>query len=244
VLTTRFQRVLRLLMYLQSGPRFNAGELAHEFQVSRRTIFRDITVLREMGIPVHFDETSDAYRLAREYRFGRTPQLSPDELATLALAAHLSLTQLVPEMAAGVREATAKLLCAFPESTRTDIVNLLNTTEAEFPASESDVPSSAVLGTILESLRTRRQIRVAVAEARQSRPLETKVSPYRLVASARGWVLEGRSSVHQRTRTFEVSQIRRVEMTEDSYSIPHGFRHRARSVGRESKAQTREPSGS
>lgn len=239
----RFQRVLRLLMFLQSGPRFNAEELAREFDVSRRTIFRDINTLRDMGIPVQFDEGNDAYRLSREYQFGKAPHLTGDELAALALAAHLSPVQLVPELAATVREATAKLLCSFPESVRTEIVHLLNASRAEFAATVAEFPNPDVLEKILRAIRTRRQIRLSIAQPREAQPYRTKVAPYGLVASARRWQLVGRSSVHHRTVTFEVSQIRRVEFTEDTFSVPHGFRHRTDNAAGRSGRHIEEQTG-
>ncbi|MDQ2888360.1 MAG: YafY family transcriptional regulator [Chloroflexota bacterium] len=47
----RIDRLTAILLLLQAGKR-SAGEIAHRFEVSRRTIQRDIDALCEMGIPI------------------------------------------------------------------------------------------------------------------------------------------------------------------------------------------------
>lgn len=48
----RAERLLRIVMVLQSKERVTAAELAREFEISARTILRDMEVLSGMGIPV------------------------------------------------------------------------------------------------------------------------------------------------------------------------------------------------
>ena len=43
----RLERGLRILILLQSGARYDALRLAQEMKVTRRTIFRDIAMLKE-----------------------------------------------------------------------------------------------------------------------------------------------------------------------------------------------------
>ncbi len=49
----RAGRLLRLLMVLQSGERFTAGDLARRLEVSERTVLRDIEVLSGARVPVY-----------------------------------------------------------------------------------------------------------------------------------------------------------------------------------------------
>ena len=46
---SKVKRLLELLIYLSSGLRYNLPEIADRFQVSERTVFRDIKDLREVG---------------------------------------------------------------------------------------------------------------------------------------------------------------------------------------------------
>ena len=59
----RHARVLKILTCLQSGPGFNARQLADHLKVSRRTVFRDLSIIRDSGVVVFFDSIADAYRI-------------------------------------------------------------------------------------------------------------------------------------------------------------------------------------
>lgn len=48
----RFDRIVALLVHLQSGRVVKAQEMADHFQVSLRTIYRDIRSLEASGVPV------------------------------------------------------------------------------------------------------------------------------------------------------------------------------------------------
>jgi predicted DNA-binding transcriptional regulator YafY len=54
--------------------------------------------------------------------------------------------------------------------------------------------------------------------------LTTKVSLYRLARVTGCWSVVGRSSLHREVRLFRIPWIERVEVTDESYTIPPRFR--------------------
>ena len=48
----RIDRLFAILLRLQSKKQIRAQDLAKTFEVSRRTIYRDIAALSEMGVPI------------------------------------------------------------------------------------------------------------------------------------------------------------------------------------------------
>jgi len=134
---SRFRRTIRLLLYLQSGPRFNAAQLAKEFQVSRRTVFRDMNFLRDMGLPVRFDEEHGGFSLAGEIDIAKEAHVTTDEWFVLLLAAHLSMAAVVPDVAASVRQATAKLLGTLVADDRQRLCQVLNACSLDLPTTRT-----------------------------------------------------------------------------------------------------------
>jgi len=63
----RFDRISALLVQLQSRPVVRASEMAERFEVSLRTIYRDIRTLSEAGIPV-CGNSGIGYSLVEGYR--------------------------------------------------------------------------------------------------------------------------------------------------------------------------------
>lgn len=62
----RIDRLMGLLTVLQSRKHVSAEKLAEKFDVSPRTVYRDIKVLNEIGVPVNF-EVNRGYFIAQGY---------------------------------------------------------------------------------------------------------------------------------------------------------------------------------
>lgn len=221
-LHNRFGRLLRLLSLLQAGPRYNALQLAQELGVSRRTIFRDIALLRELGVPIDFHENADGYGVSGGSIRAVTKALDRDQLETLLLAGHLSALQAAPGFAASIRDATANLLGKFSPTLRGELSNLFNSCVIEMDSSVPP-PDSRILSTVLTGIRTQHQIRLTLRPNGAQERLRTKVAPYQLRFSPDQWRLVGRSSYHRSVCTFDVESIEAAELTEDTFDVPRGF---------------------
>lgn len=220
----RQARALRILTCLQSGPGFNADELACQLNVSRRTIFRDLDLIRNAGVQVYFDERFDAYRLSYQSQCVEPPRFDEQELGQFVLMAHLSLLQHFPGFGPSGREAAAKLLCAYPYSQRIGISRLLNACVCQPPDKQPPAQAAAVLRTVLDSIRTQRRLRVVVRADQQQPSLRTRFSPYQLLLAWNQWSVVGHSSAHQGQRELHMSAIDSAELTSEPYDVPRGLR--------------------
>ena len=64
----RLDRALGILLWLRSRKTVSAAELAKQFEVSQRTIYRDIETLSELGIPVYAEMgRAGGFRLLEGY---------------------------------------------------------------------------------------------------------------------------------------------------------------------------------
>lgn len=61
------KRVIELMIAINQRKKFTARELADEFEVSIRTIMRDLQVLSELGVPLYTEYgPHGGYRVLRE----------------------------------------------------------------------------------------------------------------------------------------------------------------------------------
>jgi predicted DNA-binding transcriptional regulator YafY len=81
----RIDRLTGILLLLQRRPR-TADEIARRFEVSKRTVVRDMWALREIGVPIFAqDGAKGGYSLPGDYRLAPLP-LTPREMFLLLLA--------------------------------------------------------------------------------------------------------------------------------------------------------------
>jgi len=109
----RASRLLSILILLQLRGRLTAETLAREFEVSVRTIYRDIDQLSAAGVPVYADRgRSGGFALLDGYRT-RLTGLTPAESDALVLA---GVGQVADELGIGddLAAAQLKLLASLP----------------------------------------------------------------------------------------------------------------------------------
>ena len=231
----RHSRALRILTCLQAGPGFNAQELATQMRVSRRTIFRDLNLIRDAGVSIFFDATYDAYRLHDQSRNAPLPRFQEEALMKLVLVAKLSYLNGFGDYAESVRESLAQLLAPYPAETKSRIARLIHGCSIVDAGTNYQPLTREMIKAVFQAIAQQQQIRMLV-EGEEIEHLEhitmegsaawTKFSPYQVLLATNGWSVVGRSSLHRDVREFDVQNIQNIQYTEDPYEIPRGFRGR------------------
>ena len=216
----RADRLLSLVMLLQTRGQMSARDLAEELEVSERTIYRDITALSASGIPVYaLRGPGGGVRLIEEYRTTLTG-LTPDETRALFMMnIPAPLAQL--GMDEKFKGALLKLSASLPDTRRAEEERtrqriLLDS--SWWFQSEQDVPC---LQTIQQALWQDRCLRIKVRWEFFNTEFEQEAEPYGLVAKANIWYLvHGRGGTPHVTR---VSQIVEAEITSGNFTRPPEF---------------------
>src|SRR5574339_840980 len=115
----RADRLLSLVMLLQTRGQISARELADELEVSERTIYRDITALSTSGVPIYASRgPGGGVRLIEEYRTTLTGLTSSETHALFTMGIPAPLAQL--GMDETFKAALLKLSAALPDTRRAD----------------------------------------------------------------------------------------------------------------------------
>ena len=199
----RADRLLTLMMLLQTRGRMIARDLANELEVSERTIYRDVTALSTAGIPIYTDRgPGGGIALLESYRTNLTG-LSEEETTALFM---LSIPAPLEALGVGskLRAALLKLSAALPESRReaeSRTRQRIHLDSVPWFQGEQPVPYLALLQ---QALWQDRRLDLTY-EASFGAQIQAMIEPLGLVAKANTWYL-----IYQRESAIKVLAVRRV----------------------------------
>ena len=211
----RIDRLTAILLFLQGGKR-TAGEIAHRFEVSKRTILRDIQALCEMSIPIAADlGPSGGYSLPPDY-----------SLPPLALTLHEAL--LLRLAIQGVSQLSETPFKQERESLLDKVETLLPRRESKALDQLTQVLSLTVpsrsyptpfLDHLLESVLVKRWM--AVTYRSEKGVSQQTLLPMRIHTDAGLWYCEAYSVERKAMRVYRVDRFLEVRATLSPTPLEH-----------------------
>lgn len=218
---SRVHRLLRLITLLQSGRPRHADELTEELGISRRTLFRDLNMLEEAGVPYYY-EAGVGYRISRTFFL---PPISLDvrETMGLMLLGKLAGSQRDRPMVTPGLSAIYKLLSTVPEPIRSACGEMMAHVSVRSGPREQGEPA-AFYATLQQCLDEGRACRVSYESPVEPEPLEMVVHPYLLHFSDRAWYVLGWTDLHEEVRVLKLGRIRDLAPLDRRFARPRQYR--------------------
>jgi predicted DNA-binding transcriptional regulator YafY len=215
----RADRLLSLLMLLQTRGRMTARQLAGELEVSERTIYRDIDALSLAGIPVYGEAgRAGGYALLDHYRTSLTG-LTDGELRALfmlSIPAPLDALGVSQDLKAALR----KLSAALPGERRQDEARVRQRFYLDSAGWRHEGEPVPHLQTIYQAVWQNRRLQVSY-HALPGVEIEQQVDPYGLVAKGGAWYLV--YAWKKRLRARRVAGLLDARLAEDRFERPPDF---------------------
>ena len=218
----RADRLLTLLMLLQTRRKVTAQTLARRLEVSERTIYRDLEALGAAGIPVYAERgPRGGWSLLEDYRVNLN-RLTESEVSTLFMSGAAGpLADL--GLGKAREDALLKLLAALPSVYRGNAERArqrIHLDAAGWFYRAEEVP---YLPLIQEAVWNDRRLHLTYQRG-DYELVERVVDPYGLVAKASVWYLVACSEeAAGEMRVFRVSRVQAVKLMEDYFDRPEEF---------------------
>ncbi|MHB1783030.1 MAG: helix-turn-helix transcriptional regulator [Acidimicrobiales bacterium] len=216
----RADRLVAIVLLLQTHGQRTAGQLAEELETSERTIRRDLEALSGAGVPVYAQRgRGGGWALVGGHRIDLSG-LTSTEARSLVLAATG-----VPGQD-DVDAALRKVLAALPAVLRDQVaaaraqVHVDRIGWGPGAAAGDDRDSEGTLGWLREALERGVQVDLCYARPGQE-PSWRRVHPHGLVVKGGTWYLVG--TAPSGLRTYRVSRVEALEVTDEPASTPAGF---------------------
>lgn len=211
-------RLLSILLTLQAKGQATARELAEAFEVSVRTIYRDVDELSAAGVPIYAEKgRNGGFRLLDGYRT-RLTGLDRGEAEALFLAglpgaaAQLGLGEALQRM-------RLKLLAALPDQTRGDAERVGARFHLDPVSWFKGADEQALLPELAVAVWSGRRVRLRYDS--WAKVVDREVDPLGVVLKAGVWYLV--AAVEGSPRTYRVASILALAVLDEAATPLPGF---------------------
>jgi predicted DNA-binding transcriptional regulator YafY len=210
----KVDRLVSIIMILLDKKRIGAQELADIFEVSPRTIYRDIDTINMAGIPVcSTSGVGGGFEIMQKYKIDRKV------FSTADLSAILMGLSSVSNMIRGdeLVNALAKVKSFIPADRAKDIELKANQIYIDLSPWMGNRNIQPYLEIIKTALQESKLLSFEYADRYGNKTTRT-AEPYQLVLKSSHWYLHGYCHKRNDFRLFRLSRISNLQMKEETFT--------------------------
>lgn len=207
---TRLERLLSIALVLSARRRLRAQELANEFNVTLRTVYRDVRALQQAGFPV-VGTAGDGYRIPPASQL-RPMAFEPEEAEVLVMAARLLDALVDAPLKDRLRSAVSKL-----EAILSPAANQRVQAHRDRVVIEPRWRSNGPLTTLLEAVNARRVVTIAYDGLARGERTHRAIEPIGLVRYANVWLVPAYCRLREDLRVFRADRVVDAQLTPETF---------------------------
>lgn len=214
----KIDRLISIIMVLLQRKKISATKLAEMFEVSPRTIYRDIETINSAGIPIiTYPGINGGIGIMEEYKIDKK-LFTTSDIETLLIGLGSISNAITNDE---IINTLAKVKGLVPDEQIRDI---------ELKSSQITIDLTPWIGNknlqpnlekIKKALNDKKVLSFEYSKSSGKRS-NRRIEPYRLVLKESHWYLQGYCDLRQDFRTFKLSRISTLEILEDTF-IPREF---------------------
>ena len=214
----KIDRLVGIIMILLDKKRIGAQELAAVFEVSPRTIYRDIDTINMAGIPVRSTSgVGGGFEIMKEYKLDKKVFSTADLSALLMGLSSLSGMIRGDELV----HALAKVKSFIPADRAKDIELKANQIHIDLSPWMGNGNVQPYLEMIQTALRDSRLLSFEYADRYGNKTART-AEPYQLVLKSSHWYFQGYCHKREDFRLFRLSRMAKLQVREETFA-PRNF---------------------
>jgi predicted DNA-binding transcriptional regulator YafY len=219
----RIDRLQAILTQLQSKKVVKAQEIADRFDISLRTVYRDIRALEEGGVPIG-SETGVGYFLDDTYSL--PPIMFSTEEASAILIAGKLISHISDKVIdSSFQNAVYKIKSVMKSEDKLVLEKLENSVKVFTGMTNIPKKDSIYLQDIQEALVKSRVLKLGYFAHYKQELSVREVEPIGLLFYALNWHLIAFCKLRNSYRDFRLDRIRQLEITDQTYhrKLDHDF---------------------
>ncbi len=200
----------------------NAGKLAREFEISSKSVYRDLDFMRySLDLPIEWDGARNGFYYTEEVNEFPTMQMSEGELLAMVVAEKALQQYRGTSFERPLMGAIKKLTEALPDTISLNVSDVEQT--ISFLTRAEPVLNLEVFDALAKGTTGRKQLEITYRKPGQSEPESRVIDPYHLANINGEWFLFAYDHLRKDIRTFVPTRIKAVRMTGKSFPRPERF---------------------
>ena len=212
----RLSRLTAILIQLQTRRLLTAPELAGKFEVSVRTIYRDMKALEQAGVPV-LTEEGKGYSLMEGYKIPPV-MFTESEANALITAEQLVLKNKDTSFIREYQGAVGKIKAVLQYSTK-DKAGLLSG-RVVFRQNAAEDRTSNHLSTLQLALTNFKLVRLGYHSPETEETTTRTIEPFAMYSTQENWLLIAFCRLRNAFRSFRMDRIQTLQVLPEQFS-PH-----------------------
>ena len=215
----RFDRITAILIQLQSRKVVKAQDLAERFEISLRTVYRDMNTLAEAGVPI-IGEAGVGYSIMDGYRLPPV-MFTKEEARTFITAEKLMEKFTDISMQSHYQSAMYKIKAVLRSTEKSMVENLENHIQVRRNDLAFGTEKSNSLDTLLKSISDKKAAKIKYQANTYDVPTERIIEPVGIYHESNYWYTIAFCHLRNAYRNFRSDRIANIELTERSFMLQH-----------------------
>lgn len=220
----RTDRLLAIVLELQARDLVTAEELARFFEVTKRTIYRDIQALNESGVPI-VSAAGQGYWLMEGY-FLPPVSFNSNEVIMLLLGSEVMSSSFDAQYQKAAQNAVRKIEALLPEDIQKEVKYLKENIRFVTTDSQSHMEIPDALQQVRSAIIKQNQINISYRKKGNNNSTETSersLDPHGLIHFNATWMLYAYCHLRKAMRMFRLDRITKLELSELKFERQAGF---------------------
>lgn len=231
--TKRFDRIIAIFIQLQSKQIVKAKEISERFEVSLRTVYRDIKTLESCGVPIA-SEAGIGYSIIEGYRL--PPIMFTKEEASSFVAAEKLMQKFSDKSLGAYHKSAMYKVKSVLRSKDKDWISTIESKITITPGQalfNDEIPDS--LEILIESIAEKKQIYMEYQSLQSSVSNKRYIEPVGIFNENNFWYVLAYCHLRKAYRQFRTNRISLIKRCDLPFTMHHSTVNEIRSIKQETE---------
>lgn len=214
----RLERIVHIFFLLQSRSVITNQELQQRFNIGRRTVYRDLKVLEQAGVPV-VNEAGHGFSLIEGFRM-LPSRFSQEEVLSLMLAEKMMQKHETAFVKQHFETALIKIKGSFRAQQKDQVSHLEDKLRMNAPFRETKY-LPGIIDVLLRSILNKKVAEISYLKSGASQGAVRTIEPVGLFHENGAWYVLAYCRLKAGYRNFRLDRIMKIALCNDNFEFEH-----------------------